>query len=163
MENSDPTIILNMLFGFIIGFSPYAFKALKDRREWGTKKEVVQADADKTFGETLQSMAMAQRLLYQQSIELHDKNSQLVTLYEDAMGVQKEIADNERFLREQLTGKYESQQEEIGRLRIQISQLTEKVVDCSRDILDILEAIADGEKIRPEKINNIRDRYSLVE
>lgn len=148
VEETEPSIHISLGFvelaiGFIIGFSPILFNALKERTKWGDERKVVQSEA-------VENLAQAASMLAEQSQNLTSKNATLIQLYEDALQRQVEMTEHERALRV-------AQSDEIEELKKQIKTLNEGMVACSREMLFLVRDIIDGKEITKERLDALEE------
>jgi len=141
---------LQMAIGFIIGFSPILFNAIKDRTRWKTEKNVVQSEA-------VENIANAASILAESSQDLAEKSAALIGLYENALQRQVKMTEKECEKRRLQEIEYST---EITKLKLQIDEINETVRFCSREILCLITDINEGNEITPERLHALESHWN---
>lgn len=140
---------LQMVIGFIIGFSPILFNAIRDRTKWKIEKNVVQSEA-------VENIANAASILAESSQDLAEKSAVLIILYENALERQVKMTEKEREKRRTQEIDYST---EIAKLKTQIAEINETVLVCSREILSLITDINEGTEITPERLCTLENHW----
>lgn len=168
--------LLELAIGFIIGFSPILFNAIKEKVKWGTEQKVVETQANINQTAAIENIAQAASLLLDQSQQLSEKNASLVSVFEEAFINQSEETKKERTLRQQQEKKYlqkiqeikvdsakreEKYIEEMRLLQEQIEEINSLVKICSSEIISIVFDLQEGKDISEERLTRLKRRWLI--
>lgn len=176
-ELSDINIgLLELAIGFIIGFSPVLFNAIKEKVRWGTEQKVVATRANVNQTEAIENIAQAASMLLDQSQQLSSKNASLVDVFEKAFIKQEEETQKERTLREQQEEMYlqkiheikvgsalreEKYIEEMRLLQEQIEEINSLVKICSSEIISIVSDLQNGKEISEQRLTRLKNKWLM--
>lgn len=168
--------LLELAIGFIIGFSPVLFGAIKEKVKWGTERKVIETQANINQTEAIENIAQAASMLLDQSQQLSDKNASLVNIFEEAFIKQSEETKKERALRHQQEEMYlqkiqeikvgsvkreEKYIEEMRLLQEQIEEINSLVKICSSEIIGIVSDLQKGKEISKERLDRLKDKWLI--
>lgn len=141
---------IELIIGFIIGFSPILFNAIKDRTRWKTERTVVQSEA-------VENIANAASILAESSQDLAEKSAALISLYDNALQRQVKMTEQEREKRRIQEIEHSV---EINELKHQIEEINETVLFCSTEILGLITDINEGNEITPERLQALESYWN---